>query len=135
MGKALPQLRWIFIAFADVEKAASAVNGDIHPAVGVEIYSKFTDGGIRQCQDALHAAKGQDAKGCRFIVAAQIEAFVEDSLPVLMVLALNSLSSLSLGRWSAMSEILVPAHTASTDRCRQAARSFPTGPFPPAGPR
>ena len=27
MGKALPQLRWIFIAFADVEKAASAVNG------------------------------------------------------------------------------------------------------------
>ena len=103
MGKALPQLRWIFIAFADVEKAASAVNGDIHPAVGVEIYSKFTDGGIRQCQDALHAAKGQDAKGCRFIVAAQIEAFVED--------------------------------TASTDRCRQAARSFPTGPFPPAGPR
>ena len=32
-GKALPQLRWIFIAFADVEKAASAVNGDIHPAV------------------------------------------------------------------------------------------------------
>ena len=54
------------------------MNGDIHPAVGVEIYSKFTDGGIRQCQDALHAAKGQDAKGCRFIVAAQIEAFVED---------------------------------------------------------
>ena len=77
-GKALAQLCRGFPSLANIEKAAAAVNGDIHPAVGVEIHGKFTDGGIRQCQDTLHAARGQDAKGCRFIVAAQIEAFVED---------------------------------------------------------
>ena len=54
------------------------MNRDIQPAVRVKIHGEFSDGGIRQRQDTLHAARGQDAKGCRFIVAAQIEAFVED---------------------------------------------------------
>ena len=77
MGKALPQLRWIFIAFADVEKAASAVNGKIQPTIAVEVYSESAERGILQRHNPLYAAGGQDAKGCRFIVAAQIESFVK----------------------------------------------------------
>ena len=66
------------MTFANIKKALSAVDGKIQPAVAIEIHGKFAEGGIRQRQNPVYAAGSQDAKGCRFIVAAQIEALVKD---------------------------------------------------------
>ena len=71
------------MAFADIKEAVSAVNRDIQPAIRVEIHGEFTDGGIRQRQNPLHPAGGQDAQSRRFIVAAQIEALVKALIPCL----------------------------------------------------
>lgn len=54
-GEALPQLRWILMAFADIKKATSAVNSNIQLAVAVEIHGEFTEGEIRQRQNPLYA--------------------------------------------------------------------------------
>ena len=59
------------------------MNRDIQPAVRVKIHGEFSDGGIRQRQNPLHPAGGQDAQSRRFIVAAQIEALVEALIPCL----------------------------------------------------
>ena len=65
------------MAFADIKKAVSAVNGKIQLAIVVEVYGEFAEGGIRQRQDLLHPAGCQNLKGYCFIVAAQIEALVK----------------------------------------------------------
>ena len=53
------------------------MNGKIQPTIAVEVYSESAERGILQRRNPLYAAGGQDAKGCRFIVAAQIESFVK----------------------------------------------------------
>ena len=75
--KAAAQLRRVFMAFADIEKAASAVNGKVQPAIAIEIHRKFPEGGIRQRQDPRRTVGHQDAQRGGFIAAADTKAPVK----------------------------------------------------------
>lgn len=75
--KAAAQLRRVFITLADIEKAASAMNGKVQSAITIEIHGKFPEGGIRQLQDPRRTVGHQDAQSGGFIAAAHAKAPVK----------------------------------------------------------
>ena len=75
--KAAAQLRRVFITLADIEKAASTVNGKVQSAIAIEIHGEFSEGGIRQRQDPRRTVGHQDAQSGSFIAAAHTKAPVK----------------------------------------------------------
>lgn len=96
--KAAAQLRQVFIPLADIEKAASAVNGKVQSAVAIEIHGKFPEGGIRQRQNPRRTVGHQDAQSGGFIAELTQKCLSKSSLPVGTVLTLRNLSSPALGQ-------------------------------------